>query len=74
MVDRYLAGDNGRSALVTIVDNFEEIATLLAGERGQAQSSRMSKSTLDRILSNRAQRPSLRCGFLRRQRKVADRC
>jgi hypothetical protein len=34
--DRYLAGDDGRSALVTIVDDFEEIATLLAGNRSEA--------------------------------------
>ncbi|MET4349905.1 hypothetical protein ABIC07_009434 [Bradyrhizobium sp. RT9a] len=34
--DRYLAGDDGRSALVSIVDDFEEIATLLAGKRGEA--------------------------------------
>jgi hypothetical protein len=36
MLDRHLAGDDGRSALVAIVDDFEEIATLLAGERGEA--------------------------------------
>jgi hypothetical protein len=36
VLDRYLAGDDGRSALVAIVDDFEEIATLLAGERGEA--------------------------------------
>ena len=34
--DRHLAGDDGRSALVAIVDDFEEIATLLAGERREA--------------------------------------
>jgi hypothetical protein len=32
MLDRHLAGDDGRSALVAIIDDFEEIATLLAGE------------------------------------------
>jgi len=31
--DRHLAGDDGRSALVAIIDDFEEIATLLAGKR-----------------------------------------
>jgi hypothetical protein len=36
MLDRHLAGDDGRSALVAIIDEFEEIATLLAGERGEA--------------------------------------
>jgi len=36
VLDRYLAGDDGRSALVAIVDDFEEIATLLGGERGEA--------------------------------------
>jgi len=35
-VDRHLAGDDGRSALVAVVYDFEEIATLLAGERGEA--------------------------------------
>jgi hypothetical protein len=34
--DRHLAGDDGRSALVAIIDDFEEIATLLAGERREA--------------------------------------
>ena len=36
MLDRHLTGDDGRSALVAIVDDFEEIATLVAGERGEA--------------------------------------
>ena len=31
--DRHLAGDDGRSTLVAIIDDFEEIAPLLAGER-----------------------------------------
>ena len=35
VLDRHLAGDDGGSALVAIVDDFEEIATLLAGERGE---------------------------------------
>jgi len=34
--DRHLAGNDGRSALVSIVDDFEEVATLLAGKRGEA--------------------------------------
>jgi hypothetical protein len=34
-LDRHLTGDNGRSALMAIVDNFEEITTLLAGKRGE---------------------------------------
>ena len=36
LLDRHLAGDDGRSALVAIVDDFEEIAPLLAGERSEA--------------------------------------
>jgi hypothetical protein len=36
VLDRHLAGDDGRSPLVTIIDDFEEIAALLAGERGEA--------------------------------------
>jgi hypothetical protein len=39
---------------VSIVDDFEEIATLLAGKRARPQSSRMSKSTLDSVLRSRA--------------------
>jgi hypothetical protein len=35
MLDRQLTGDDGRSALVAIVDDFEEITTLVAGERGE---------------------------------------
>jgi hypothetical protein len=34
--DRHLAGDDGRSTLMAIIDDFEEIATLLAGERREA--------------------------------------
>src|SRR6266567_5772405 len=36
VIDRHLAGDDGRSALMAVVDDFEEIAPLLAGERGEA--------------------------------------
>jgi hypothetical protein len=36
MLDRHLTGDDGRSALVAIIDDFEEITTLVAGERGEA--------------------------------------
>jgi hypothetical protein len=36
VIDRDLAGDDGRSALMAVVDDFEEIAPLLAGERGEA--------------------------------------
>jgi len=36
VLDRHLAGDDGRSTLVTIVDDFEKIAPLLGGERGEA--------------------------------------
>jgi hypothetical protein len=39
---------------VAVVYAFEEIATLFAGERGEAQSSRMRRSTLDSILRSRA--------------------
>jgi hypothetical protein len=35
VVDRYLAGDDGRTALMAVIDDLEEIATLLAGERGE---------------------------------------
>ena len=36
MLDWHLTGDDGRSALVAIIDDFEEITTLVAGERGEA--------------------------------------
>jgi hypothetical protein len=36
VLDRDLAGDDGRSALVAIIDDFEQIAALLAGERSEA--------------------------------------
>jgi hypothetical protein len=36
MIDRHLTGEDGRSALVAIIDDFEEITTLLSGERGEA--------------------------------------
>ena len=32
VVDRHLAGDDGRTALMAVIDHFEEIATLIAGE------------------------------------------
>jgi hypothetical protein len=60
VLDRYLAGDDGRSALVAIVDDLEEVATSLAGQRSQRQSSRISRSTLDSVLRSRAYRPSPR--------------
>jgi hypothetical protein len=37
VLDRHLTGDDGRSALVAIVDDFEEIATLLAGAGSEAR-------------------------------------
>jgi len=36
MIDRHLASDDGRSALVAVVDELEEITALLAGQRSQA--------------------------------------
>ncbi|SRR6266852_4972283 len=35
VVDRYLAGDDGRTALMAVIDDLEEITTLLAGERDE---------------------------------------
>jgi hypothetical protein len=34
-LDRHLAGDDGPATLIAIVDDLEEIAPLLAGERGE---------------------------------------
>ena len=36
VIDRHLAGDDGRSALMPVVDDLEQIATLFAGERSEA--------------------------------------
>ena len=33
VLDRHLAGDDGRAAFVAVVDDFQQIAALLAGER-----------------------------------------
>ena len=35
VLDRHLAGDDGRAALMAIIDDLEQIAALLAGERGE---------------------------------------
>ena len=35
VIDRHLAGDDGRAAFVAIVHDFQQIAALLAGERGE---------------------------------------
>jgi hypothetical protein len=55
MLDRHLAGDDGRSTLVAIVDDFEEIAALLASKRGKAPIMRVSRDRehgFHRIVSN----------------------
>ena len=36
MIDRQLAGDDGRAAVVTVVHDLQQIAALVAGERRQA--------------------------------------
>ena len=54
VVDRQLAGDDGGSAAVTIIDGFQQIAPLFCGERCQPQSSRISTCTRARLLSMRA--------------------
>ena len=35
VLDRHLAGDDGRAALIAVVDDLEQVAALLAGERGE---------------------------------------
>jgi len=35
MVDRDLTGDDGRTTLMAVIDDLEEIAALLAGEWGE---------------------------------------
>jgi hypothetical protein len=41
VIDRHLAGDDGRSALVPVVNDLEKVAALVTGERSIPQSSRM---------------------------------
>ena len=36
VIDRHLAGDDGRAALMPVVHDLEEIAALLGGERSEA--------------------------------------
>jgi hypothetical protein len=36
VIDRQLAGHNRRAAIVPILDNLKDVATLLGGKRGQA--------------------------------------
>ena len=36
VLDRHLAGDDGRAALVPVVHDLQQVAALLAGERRQA--------------------------------------
>ena len=38
VIDRQLAGYNRRAAVVPILDNLKDVATLLGGERGEAPS------------------------------------
>ena len=36
MIDRQLAGHNRRAAIVSILDNLKDVATLLGRQRGEA--------------------------------------
>jgi hypothetical protein len=36
VIDRQLAGHNRRAAIVPILDNLKDVATLLGGKRGEA--------------------------------------
>ena len=60
VIDRQLAGHDGRAAVVPIVDDLEEVAALLRGQVASPQSSRISSSTRARLLRSRAWRPSPR--------------
>jgi len=53
-----LAGDDGGRAAMTIIDDLQQVASLLCGKRGQ--SSRIRTWTRARLLSKRAYRPSPR--------------
>ena len=54
VIDWQLAGHDGRAAIVPIVDDLQEIATLLLRQRGEPQSSRIRSSTRASVLSMRA--------------------
>ena len=60
VVDGHLAGDDGRAALVAVLDDLEEIAALVVIELFGPQSSRMSRSILASAFSILAYRPSPR--------------
>jgi hypothetical protein len=57
-VDRNLAGDDGRAPLVAILDDLEEVTTLIVVELFGPQSSRTSRSVLASAFSILAYRPS----------------
>ena len=54
VIDGELTGHDGRAAAVAIVDDFEQVAALLRGQRRQPQSSRIRSSTRARLLRRRA--------------------
>jgi len=51
---RDLAGDDGGGTPMAVIDDLQQVAPLLGGERGQPQSSRISSCTRARPLSMRA--------------------
>ena len=60
LIDRHLACKDGGSALMPVVNDLEQIATLLAGERGESPVVEDEELDPRSALSSRAYRPSPR--------------
>ena len=69
--DRDLAGDQQRASIVAVVDDLEEVATLLGIERSGPQSSMISSRTRSSVVSNRGRRPSPRAWLRSPNRRPA---
>ncbi len=54
VIDRQLAGHDRRAAIVPILDNLKDVATLLGVSVARPQSSRISSSTRARLLRSLA--------------------
>jgi hypothetical protein len=57
-VDGKLAGDDGRSRLVAVLDDLHRVPALAGGEPGGARSSRISRSAFTSCRESRGKRPS----------------
>ena len=64
MIDRQLAGHNRRAAIVPILDNLEDVATLLGGERGEAPIVQDQQLDARQALEEPRMTPVAACGCL----------